>query len=410
MNIRNKKNVAIIIPCLSLGGAERVAGLLSTHIADYCNLYLFLFDATQITYDYRGKIVDLDFSQINVKYRRFGKLLFKLSFPLRYMELRNRIKKKKKEFNIKCSISFLGTPNILNLLSRNADNIIVSVRNTRSLQVYSFMSRLENLLIKLLYNRADRVISISQGVKNDLIKYFGINENLVHTIYNFFNFDKIKKMSSVDLEKPYEEYFRNDDVIINVGRLVEAKNQRKLIHEYSIVKQTLPNAKLVIIGNGPLENSLKMYVHELKLEDDVVFIPFTDNPFKYISKAKVFVLNSKHEGFGNVLVEAMACGVPVISTDCLSGPKEIIAGKFDYNYSVSEYEIYDRGVLVPDNRSKRKSKNISDFISNHELSKAIIELLNNKRLRYDMILESEKYIASYSIECLCKQWLDEIYN
>lgn len=401
-----KNNIAIIVPCLSKGGAERAAGLVSKYISEYTNVYLFLFDTTNITYAYEGTIIDLNFEAINNRFKKVGKFLFKLTLPLRFLILGRKIKKYKMELDISCAISFLEIPNILNLLFNQAERKIVSVRSTRSLQNYSLMCKVENLFVKLLYNKSERVISISEGVKHDLINNFGVRNDLIHTIYNFFDFDRIRAMAAEELEKDYIEFFSNN-IVISVGRMINEKRHCNLIMEYILVKEKLPNTKLVIIGSGPLESSIKKIIKDMQLEEDVLIIPYTNNPFKYISRSKVFVLNSVREGFGNVLVEAMACSVPVISTDCLSGPREIIAGNSDYDQEINTYKIYDRGILIPieKNVCEMHSKN-----TNHELSKAMIELLTDSDLQKRIIKLSSKYVSDYSIAELKKQWHREIFE
>lgn len=396
-----KKNVAILCPKLTGGGAERIVSTLSSYLEESTNLYLFIFDTSEIVYEYGGNLIDMEFNEIQNSYLKYGKIISKLLRPLIYYKKIKAIKKKKEELNINCSISFLDTPNIFNILSKSTEKLILSVRSTRSVQNSTLMERIENLCIRLLYNKADKIISISEGVKKDLIKNFGINGDLIKTIYNPFNFNLIKEYSKELLDPEYAKLFIEHDVIITVGRLEEAKNQKRLIKEFAYVCKKQPNSRLVIIGSGSLEKELKVIVDNLDLEDFIVFIPFTSNPFKYIAAAKVFAFSSIREGYGNVLIEAMTCGTPVVSTDCLSGPREIIAGESDYDYILYDLKVFDRGILVP------LEKNTS---SDHALADGILYMLENDELQKRIIKSSLSYINNYSIDKIMKQWTDTIYG
>ncbi|HNJ96466.1 MAG TPA: glycosyltransferase, partial [Ferruginibacter sp.] len=106
--------------------------------------------------------------------------------------------------------------------------------------------------------------------------------------------------------------------------------------------------KLLIVGGGVMEEELKQKVHDLGMMDKIIFTGFEKNPFKYVSRSDCFVLSSDVEGFPNVLIEALACGKPVISTDCSSGPRELLAPATDLHHrAIIDYEIGEYGILTP---------------------------------------------------------------
>ena len=105
--------------------------------------------------------------------------------------------------------------------------------------------------------------------------------------------------------------------------------------------------KLVILGEGPLEKYLKKLTSELDLSDEVQFLGFQNNPFKFMASSSIYVMPSLNEGFPNVLIEAMACGVPVIAADCLTGPREILAPGTDYTKQTRTIEYAKYGILTP---------------------------------------------------------------
>jgi glycosyltransferase involved in cell wall biosynthesis len=120
-------------------------------------------------------------------------------------------------------------------------------------------------------------------------------------------------------------WFNNKEipVIIAVGKLKPQKDFETLIKAFAKVR-TKFKARLIILGEGPMLSDLNLLVEKLNITDDVIFEGFVQNPFKYMRNADLFVLSSKYEGLPGVLVQALACGCPVVSTDCPSGPREIL--------------------------------------------------------------------------------------
>jgi glycosyltransferase involved in cell wall biosynthesis len=148
-------------------------------------------------------------------------------------------------------------------------------------------------------------------------------------------------------------------ILVSVGRLTKQKGYPYLIRAFSLVKQTLP-CRLLIIGSGEDEGTLLQAVNELGLWNDIEFLGFQRNPFKYMARSDLFILASLYEGFGNVIVEAMTLGLPVISTDCQSGPSEIIENK-------------KNGVLVPVKDEKAMAEAILDVLTNDGLRRYLCE-------------------------------------
>jgi glycosyltransferase involved in cell wall biosynthesis len=159
-------------------------------------------------------------------------------------------------------------------------------------------------------------------------------------------------------------------VIITAGRLTKEKGQWHLIRAFAEVRKKLP-CQLAILGAGELESYLKLLAAELGIGKDVYFLGWQSNPFKFMARANLFVLPSLTEGFGLALVEAMACGLPVISTDCPGGSKEIIAPP-----SGGEY-----GVLVPAFDDKMYSGRDPTTSAEVLLAETMLGLLQNSEMR-----------------------------
>lgn len=178
--------------------------------------------------------------------------------------------------------------------------------------------------MSLTYRHADGIVAVSNSVADDLSKQLGIKRKKINTIYNPIVISDIVKKKDEVIENSWL-LSKSVKTIIGVGRLSNEKNFSMLIKAFSLVQNKV-DCKLIILGQGELETELKDLVKQLGLDNKVLFPGFSNNPYAWMTKADLFVLSSNHEGFGNVLVEAMACGTPIISTDCPGGPNEILEG------------------------------------------------------------------------------------
>lgn len=201
--------------------------------------------------------------------------------------------------------------------------VIVSERSTLSRRVGKGpKGRLLPILAKLLYPRADRIHAVSTGVADDLSQLTGIARDTINVIYNPVISAETLALSETKLDHPW---FGNGEppVILGVGRLVRAKGFDVLIEAFAITLKRRP-MRLVIVGEGPERSALEQKARQLGLAAHVDFVGFDQNPHRYMRRAAVFVLSSRWEGLPAVLIEALATGVPVVSTDCPSGPREIL--------------------------------------------------------------------------------------
>lgn len=365
----SKKRIIFFIPSLVGGGAERVLSHLVNYLdRDKYDILLVLFENTQ---DYGINLgSDTNTICLNKKSRwDFFKLIFK-------------IKKIMYNYNPNAVISFLNYANILvilaNLFCKMKFNVLISERNYPS--EYLSKARLRYLkkwLTMFTYRRANKIIAVSKSINRRLVEDYGVESERVKTIYNPLLLKQIKVKSQEKVEHPF---FRDEDaqVIIGVGRLAEQKRFDNLLKAFSLVRKEQDKACLIILGKGELQAKLENLALDLKISNWIDFVGFKPNPYAWIAKANIFVLSSDDEGFPNVLLEAMACGTPVISTDCPSGPNEIIAnGK--------------NGVLVPTGNEKA-------------LAKAIITLLKDGNLRKKYSMESKKKAEDFRIDKILSQY------
>ena len=175
-----------------------------------------------------------------------------------------------------------------------------------------------NWLAASVFRHADRICTVSQGIGSHLSSWLGIPSHRIKTLYNPTDFGQIEQSI-----RPIPRERGEVPTIITVGRLVEAKDHNTLLEAVAELRESRP-VKLVIVGDGPLRHRLERRAGELGIGRDVAFTGYVPNPFPLMARADVFALTSRWEGFGCVLVEAMACGLACVSTRCPHGPAEII--------------------------------------------------------------------------------------
>ncbi len=192
------------------------------------------------------------------------------------------------------------------------------------------------------YRFADEVVGVSTGVAEDIGNIAKLKN--VHIIHNPVVTDELKWQMKGVVE---HRFFQEEDskVFITVGRLHEQKDYPTLIEAFAYVHSRDPKTRLIVVGDGEEREALKQLVRNKGVEAFVDFIGFQSNPYAYIKQADVFVLSSLYEGFGNVIVEALATGTPVVSTDCPSGPSEILEkGIYGHVVPVGDAKELARGM------------------------------------------------------------------
>lgn len=176
------------------------------------------------------------------------------------------------------------------------------------------------LLVRLTYRHADAIVGVTHEVRQDIADVVGLDQNELHTVYNDIDVDEILEDATEPIDHPWFE--SNDTpIVLGAGRLSYQKDFKTLIKAIDEIQDSIP-CRLVIIGEGPDREDLEALIVERNLQDVVSLPGYKENPFAYMARSDVFVLSSRWEGTANVLLEAMACGTPVVTTDC--GTAEII--------------------------------------------------------------------------------------
>jgi len=367
--ITSKKKLLFVSPSLGGGGAERVVVNLINYLdKDKYNILLVIFS------DKRDYQEDLPPSVKVICVQKKNRLnFFKLILGLRRVM---------HDYRPDVVVSFVLYFNIVaviaSLFSERKFRLIISERNyPRKYLPELHLGWLMRWLINVTYPKADKILTVSKSIEMVLKEDFNIPPKKLQTIYNPVPIEEIKVKSQKEIKLPFLKD-DNTQIIISAGRLVKQKRFDMLLRAVSLIRKKQDNVHLIILGEGKLRGELEGLAAQLNISRWVNFVGFKSNPYAWISNADIFVLTSDFEGFPNVLVEAMACGLPVVSTDCPSGPGEIITnGK--------------NGILVPP--------------ANEEaLAEAILGLLKDEILRKKFSAEGKKRVEDFKVEEIIKQY------
>ena len=370
-----KKRVAIFLYSFGPGGAERVASILLNYFKDDYQLTLILMN-DYIFYPI-PKSVEVIFLEKSKPFEAGIKKLLKLPY------LAYRLKKIATEKEFDLIFSFMNRPNYISILAKIFGlkvPIIISERGTPS-SFYSgdgLYDRVSKILIKLLYKRADIVTTNSYGAKEDLIENFNISKDKIEVLYNPYNIDKIiEKSEEVTIQKP-----KNLRVWLSVGRFDSKKNHKAVIEAFKEIKDE--RDRLWIVGEGVEQEEIKEFIKLQKLEDSVRLFGRVDNPFSIMANSDFFVSASKTEGFPNVLVEALACSLPIIATDCKSGPREILANINSYHKTI-DYPYYgEYGILVSVNNLNHLIDTMRDIKTNQQIATSYREKAKKRAYQFNI--------------------------
>ena len=357
----------ILIPSLEKGGIERSMSRLSRGLLDRgwdVSIISEKPSKESISYfDERVKLLSLGSSFINQNSNIIFSIFKNIFY---YFKIKKYIKKYSPDVllavkNIPVSIFLkIILKNKFKLIIREAVNPKYSSITQRSLLSRIFVNNLK----KLLYPKADNIIAISEGVKQSLVKNFNLDSSKIHTIYNPSADEKILSLPKEDIDR---DLISNRPLIVSIGRLTKQKDHITLLKAFNKIHSNI-DCNLYIIGEGSERRNLEKFIKNNNIDNKVKLLGYQNNPWKFLSKSNLFVLPSIWEGFGNVIVESMLIGIPVISSDCPSGPREILnngkSGKLfqvgDYNHLaniIEEIISSDNSELI--NYAKLRSKDFT---------------------------------------------------
>jgi len=301
-----KPHVCFVLPSLHGGGAERAAVQILNALDPGCwNRSMYLFERTG------PYLAEVD-AAIALTSGAGGSRL------RRWLDLRAFLKRTRPQL----IVSFLSYFSVLT--AARAAGIGARVAFNQQTPMSAFLTdadyhwrrpwhrRAFSVVTRAVYRLADAIITTSKGVADDLVAQFGVPRRHIRIVHNPVDLQAIAKAAAEPLD-PDDERRWSHPAIVAAGRLAAAKNYPLLIDALAELRRTIP-ARLFILGQGEAEPAMREQIARLGLDEAVVLCGFQRNPWKFIARADVFALSSRYEGFGNVLVEAMACGVPVVAT------------------------------------------------------------------------------------------------
>ena len=377
-----ENNLLLLVANLTSGGQERVVVRTAKILSGEKNVTIAIFDAQKAVYDTDANVVNLNIPAAKNAFQRVFNLLRRAC----------AVKRLKRKLNIGCTISFGDSANMANALAKHKDRVVLSVRGYSSVP----QKRVGKLLWHFLYQKADLVVCVAKHLEKKIRENCRLRKEKVCTVYNPYDFEEILSLSREKTPFPIKT-----PTVVSVGRLEDIKGFRHLIRAVKLAGQRIPGLNLVIVGEGPIEAQLN---EEAKRQGvPVRFTGFQKNPFAIVSKCSCYVLSSIHEGFPNAMVEAMACGIPVVAVDCMTGPREIL--DYDSDQTVRGIVETEYGLLCPAFES--------DFSDEFELecllSEAIVRVLQDSEIHTAFCARSQIRAKMFSFEQYRERLLSVVF-
>lgn len=375
-----REKLLLISPMLHQGGFERVCITTARLLKPYYDVSIVIFDDADIAFDIRGlSIINIHLGVRNGKLAKITNL----------MRRAVRVRKLKQRMKPVIAYSFGPSANMVNALSKTSlTRVFLGLRGYQDVA--------DDPKMKLYVRKADRIICCSKEIEAIVQEKYGYLQTA--TLYNPYDAEGITELSKekvTDLPWKMEDEDR-PRILIGVGRDDPIKGFWHLIKAFYLVQKEIPQMRLIIMGDGSFEQA-KSLVSELQLEQKVYFPGVRKNPYKYLAASEMFLLSSYTEGFPNVLVEAMILGRPLISTDCRTGPAEILEhGKY--------------GILVPDMGDTEDYS--GDTISEKEtcFAEKIIEVLKDSERQKELSELERKRAGEFDYDSYVDNLLKLCYN
>jgi glycosyltransferase involved in cell wall biosynthesis len=321
----------------------------------------------------------------------------------------------KKESAVVC-ISHMDGANWVNVMSRSAAKKCLIVHGTilhdRAMNKSVQFLR-KNVLIPLLYNKAEVTVAVSEGIRHELTLFCNVKNAI--NIPHYFDLNEIESKANEVLSTGEEMLMRDYRFLVTAGRFHEQKKQNELFPIFRELKKRYQDIRLMILGDGELKDQ---YIREIKEQGltlyeyggsqpldenyDVYLMGYKENPFKYIKRSYLFLFPSAWEGFPMALCETMVLGVPVLASDCPTGPREILApGSFDPKYNLKNAERSEYGILLP---MFDKDSFQAEWIHSIE------SLLIDKELRDKLGKNARIRMNDYGKDVIMKKWKELMKN
>ncbi len=358
---KSKKRLIFFMPSMEGGGVEKNLILVANYISQYkSNIQLITFDDNFNKFFNKKILIKNVIKKNQKKYSKYYKYFCCLSILL------------KEYLNDKNFVLFSFQANIYALILSYFLNFKIISRSNSSPSGWN-KNFLKNLVFKFFFKKANCIIVNSKEFQKEFKKKFKINTNF---IYNPLDKKEILKKSKYQVKN---KIFRTKFLkIINIARFTDQKDHSTLIEAIKIVSKKI-KCELIIIGYGSNKFNIQTMINKYKLQKNIKIINYKTNPFPYLKASDLFVLSSKYEGLPNVILEAQTLKKYVISTDCPTGPKEILLnGKIGSLFKVGDYD------------------SLAKIIINFKKNKKIFQIKSKKAFamldRFDFEKNCKKYL------------------
>lgn len=402
---KHSSNIIMLLPNYGFGGAQKVHTQLVKFFSTKFNIIEVVFNNDECDV-FKGSGL-----KVSLEIEAGQNLISKTYLFLKRCWRLNRLKAK---FNCSVCISHMEGANFVNLLSFGRGKRILCIHGSKTTDSNrkGLIRLIENrFLIPFFFNAADNIVAVSRGIKDELVNHFSINESRIRVINNGIDLEKIKNLASEDIPAAQQLVFLKPIMIFS-GRLALQKNPLPLLDIFNQVKAQV-DCNLIILGDGPLKDEMNNKCTNLNLKfcdfsqgmnyttsSSVFFTGFQNNPFKYLKNSNLFVLTSNFEGFPLALCEALACGLPVVATDCQTGVRDILSTSVTESMDeLDAPEYVECGVLMP------LLKKGPDYqLRVNQWTDTIVRLMKNKKALSNYEQKASNRSSGLSEDVFLKKW------
>jgi glycosyltransferase involved in cell wall biosynthesis len=393
MEVINIKKIVFLIGGLNFGGMERVVFIAHKLLNDLYDITIVTLYKTDADYKLEFDVYDLNTPPNNGKFNKAVNMVKRIK----------AVRKMKEDLKPDVVFSFGMYPNYLNALTKQKEKIIIGIRS------YDWLTKpfMTKGIDKWIVKKADSVNSVSHVIAKEAERTWDISKDSNRVIYNPYDIDYIQNKGRETI--PPNLFLENSFTIVSAGRLANQKGYNHLIKAFSLVIKEIPEVNLIILGNGDKREDLQRLINELGIENQVSLLGGKRNPYKYMSKADLYVMSSLSEGFPNALVEAMAVQAPILSVDCKSGPREILSVG-NYSKEATNIEVCEYGVLVPPMSGSCNYNGSQIEECDKRLAEGITFMVENQKLRNLLSEKSVDRVQQFSYSLFRDNLVEELEN
>lgn len=400
----SKRKLMLISPMLHQGGFERVCITTARLLQPYFDVTIVIFDSANIAYDVEGlSIIDI---QMGVRKGKLQKIL-------NIIRRSRKVRKLKKEMQPEIAYSFGPTANMVNAFSKTGkEKVWLGLRNYTDVE--------EETKMRLLVKKADLIVCCSKDIERDVKIKYKFNNTAV--LYNLYDVDTIQKEAAASNPPlPFAEEQKEPEstqplrYLVSMGRDDPMKGFWHMIKAFKLVHDQIPEARLILMGAGTFQK-YKTLAEQLKITDAIYFAGMRKDPYALLKYGEVYLLTSANEGFPNALVEAMTLSLAPVSTNCLTGPAEILVRNGDtasLNDQFAEKQkeketpvIYgDYGIMVPEMQKEENLDPADITEEERKFADTVIGLLQDERLLQSYRQAAARRAGDFTYEKYLEQFL-----